>query len=383
MRISEMTQKRHCSTGYKISLTICLTALLALSSCNPALPADNPATSSPEIVWTPTSSQILPSITTADVSLPPTVTRTPGPSPTSTTLPPLGSHTWVAKPIMIEAAQVGSNPQDPFQYAPFFVLYGDGLLITRVCQDGECRYQQGTLEQDVLCRLVNTIDRTGFLNVDSSTVRLPGGTGIEIRLAVHLFAENSFQISDLDRWIESPDWYAELMGCPHCFPPAEIDPAIIALYRILITYPTADTSGLVSERLAVWITKPVISGDSQEWHPDLVSLSQLADGSQCTDGRFQQQAVILEGTEARAVADFISRNNNQIPVFKEGDSIWQVQSRWLLPYEMPQGCHQPPGLYPPITGSGISWSCSPEMGAIPTSTATITPTPSITPTPLR
>jgi len=284
---------------------------------------------------------------------------------------------------MVEAAHIDSDPLAPFSYTPLFVLYGDGWLVKRACQDGECRYLGSQLDPDTLCRLVNTIDRTGFLAADPAAFTLPSGTGATIRLSAQLYTENNVQIPDLDRWIENPNWYGAFAGCLNCFQPPQIDPAFIDLFRLLTYYTDPSLAGFQANRLAVWLTQPVIAGFPQDWDPDLVPLSELADRSTCPDDPARSQAVILEDTAARAVSSFLTSSGESVPIFSENGRVWQVHSRWLLPYEMPQTCEREPGLYPPHEGATQNWQCAPNMGSIPTSTATITPTPSVTPTPLR
>jgi hypothetical protein len=284
---------------------------------------------------------------------------------------------------MVEAAHINSDPLAPFSYTPLFVLYGDGWLVKRTCQDGECRYLGSQLDPNTLCQLVNTIDRTGFLSADPGAFSLPGGTGASIRLSVQLYAENHVQIPDLDRWIEDPNWYGAFTGCPKCFASPQIDPAFIDLYRLLTAYKDLPMAGFQAERLAIWLTQPVIAGVPQDWYPDLVPLSELADRAACPGDPNRFQAVILDGATARGVSSFLSSSGEDVPIFSENGQLWQVHSRWLLPYEMPQTCERAPGLYPPPESTTQSWQCVPEMGSIPTSTATITPTPSVTPTPLR
>lgn len=358
-----------------------LLALMLLSACDESAGMINPtisATTAPRTLILPTSTVVPATLTQV-----PTNTATPGPSPTSTPLPPLKANTWQAKPLMIEWASIANDPVDPFRYTPFLILYGDGMLVKRSCQEDECRYLQKQLEEAELCQWINAIDRTGFLYADPLAVQVPGGTGTETRLAVQVYAENGVQIPDLDRWAESPNWYGEFAGCPECFDPPAIDPAFINLYRLLSTYTLDDMSGLNTDRLAVWLTKPVIAGTARAWGEDQMSLAALAERSSCPNNPARQQAVILEGSAARQVSGFLSDEGEKAPIFSENGQTWQVHSRWLLPYEMPQRCQEPAGLYPPADFPNITWRCEPAMGAIPTGTPTITPTPSVTPTPLR
>lgn len=340
-------------------------------------PTDSPRPSPSQMTW------LFPSPTVPTTTPIPTSTPTPGPSPTSTALPDLAARSWQAQPIIVEAAHIDADPLAPFSYTPLFVLYGDGWLVKRTCQNAECRYLGSQLEPETLCQLINTIDRTGFLDANPSAFTLPGGTGAAIRLSVRLDVENHVEIPDLDRWIEDPNWYGVFAGCLNCFLPPQIDPAFIDLFQLLTSYTISSLSGFQAERLAVWLTQPVIAGVPQAWHPDLVSLSELADQSTCTGEPARSQAVILEGAVARGVSSFLSTSGEGVPIFSENGRAWQVHSRWLLPYEMPQTCDRAPGLYPPPEGANQNWQCAPDMGSIPTSTGTITPTPSVTPTPLR
>lgn len=361
-----------------LAAIVSLTAL-ALTGCQNSspLPSEPTAATTDILRGSPTSptATTLPTATST-----PTATATPGPSPTSTPLPPLAEQEWQATPVMIELARVEDDPLNPFQYTPLLVLYGDGRLVQRRCQDGNCQFREMLLTEGELCQLVNAIDRTGFMNVTENAFTVPGDTGSAIHLTVHLDGEKTVEIPDLDRWASDPDWYRRETGCVTC-DPAIIDPAYIALYQLLTTYAGENWTGLRTERLAVWLSPPLIAGAPQTWDPDLISLVELAARSDCGEGT--RQAVILEGPPANALADFLTSKGANAPLFEQEDAVWQVQSRWLLPYETPKTCGSPAGLaWPPVTPS-YEWSCSPQMGAIPTPTPTITPTPTVTRTPIR
>ena len=377
-----MIRKHSTTQRFFIHGTACMVLLLMITACaEPGLVLDPIISATAKTQHTATHIPSTPATLTVTSS--PTQTRTPGPSPTSTPLLPLQAHTWDAEPIMIEAAYSGMDLTEAFKYTPFFVVYGDGLLVKRSCTNDACQYLQATLEQDALCRLINAIDRTGFLHADPMAFQVPGGTGNQVHFSISVDTNNSVTIPDLDRWVESPDWFTEYAGCINCFKPPEIDPAYLNIYRLLTTYDVLSMSGLTTERLAVWLSKPIIVGSPQIWDQDLVTLSQLADLSLCPADPTRRQAITLAGQQAHAVANFLSIQGNRPPVFREGDLMWQVNSRWLLPFEMPQTCQQAAGFYPPTDNLGISWRCEPEMGSIPTPTATITPTPTMTRTPLR
>ncbi len=372
----------HQNTSYRILYWGALVVImLLLCACS----APQTYTSSPEPSTKPTQSPSVPTVTATQSSPQPspTLTRTQGPSPTSTALPPLAQRRWQTNGLIIEAARLITDPLGFFSYTPVFILYGDGQLIVRECEANVCEYRQGQLDEIALCQLINAIDRTGFLNADPDAFQLPTGTDNTFRLSVAVDQENIVTLPNLEQWIESPNWYAAYAGCTNCYPEPIIDPAFIDLFNLLRSYDTSSLTSYQSTRLAVSITDPVIAGTPQVWPEELVPLTELVEGSTCDDSDHQHQAVILEGAQAQALAELLSSQNGLPPIFTDGENIWQVQSKWLLPHEMPQTCQSPAGIYPPSTGTLIAWHCKPEMGALPTQTPTITPTPSITPTPLR
>lgn len=377
-----MINNKAFKTGFfSIFSTLGVTFLTLLAACTGIEQPQISSNTLPETAQSPTF--IVPSTGTQTTTSTSIRSPTACPSPTSTPLPPLTSFSWEAQPIMIEAAKIKENPLDPFNYTPFFVLYGDGLVVKRSCDAGECRYLQTQLDQDALCQLVNSLALTGFLSASADAFSVPGSSDTNIALRVNLHQENAVQISDLDKWVESPGWYQDTLGCANCFTPPSIDPDFIALYQLLRDYPSANFSGLRTERLALMLTKPIIAGDPQPWSQDLIPMVQLDELSFCPEDQDRRQAVVLEGAEARSIAEFVSINRKETTLFSEGGQTWQIQTRWLLPLELPQTCQGSAGFYPPVSYPDIHWSCKPGMGTIPSPTPTITATPSISRTPLR
>jgi hypothetical protein len=360
--------------------SLCILAIL-ISACNNSEPVQTPS-----VITTTATDGLTPAISTATEVSPtrlPPPTSTPGPSPTSTALARLAPHTWFAKPIMVEVVQIEGASTDPFNYMPLFVLYGDGLLLKRTCQASDCQYLQIRLERTDLCRLVNSIDRTGFLHADPLAFAVPGETGAAIRLVVNVYTENTAQIPNLDRWVEAPQWYGTSTGRPGYTNAPLIDPAFIELYRLLITYPDDDMTVYVPERLAVSLAQPVIAGDALPWSSERISLAEIAELTTCADNPNREAAMIFEGASALSISSALTQGDALLPLFSENEAVWQVHSHWLLPHEYPQTCDKEAGLYPPASPLEITWVCVPEFGVIPTATSTVTPTPTITPTPLR
>ena len=374
-------QNGTCTSIKLILLVILISLMLLLAACS----TPETLTSTPEPTQKPTQTSAI--VTqTATLALPkPSLTpsSTFGPSPTSTVLPPLGPRQWETNSTIVEFARVSADPLDFFSYTPLLMVYSDGRLIKRICQEYVCQYQQSQLDQTDLCQLINAIDRTGFLDAGSNAFQLPPGTDVAYRLSVAVNQENTVTVPDLARWIETPNWYDAVAGCSNCYPDPIIDPALIDLYELLISYNPPDLTSYQSTRLAISITDPVIAGTPRPWPEEVIPFSELLEESTCDAASTQRQAVILEGALAQAIAEVLSAQSALAPIFSDGEETWQVQSNWLLPNELPQTCQSPAGIYPNNNDPLTSWRCSPEMGAIPTSTATITPTPSITPTPLR
>jgi hypothetical protein len=336
-----------------------------------AVPADAAASSTPQ-----TTLQTTPAIPS---------TITPGPSPTSTSLPPLKDHTWQAKAVMIEAALIQSQGDSvPFPYTPIFILYGDGLIIRRQCQSDVCQFFQSQLDPINLCQLVYAVDRTGFLDAALTNYQTPGESLELTYLSVSFHKEKAVLLDGLRLWMETPNWYAAQQGCQNCFEPPRMDPAFQKLYQLITTYDHTPLQSYQSSRLAIWISKPVLAGTPQPWPITLIPLEELASRTTCS-GDEKAQAVVLEGKPARDVSELLAKTTNEgnPTVFTQGESVWQVESRWLIPYEMPKTCSRPAGLYPPPTVSAFQWQCSANMGAIPSPTPTITTTPTLTPTPIR
>jgi hypothetical protein len=271
----------------------------------------------------------------------------------------------------------------PQQYQPLLILYGNGLLIKQICEDSDCHYGQVQLVQESLCRLVNAVHLTGFLDADPWAFSVPGSTGACILFNIQLDRMNTAKIDNFDSWMDNPDWYDEILPCTNCYEAPVFDPAFEALYRLLSTYEDEAFESFQADRLAVWISPAILLGNPSTWDASLPALEGLIERAICPNEPNQRTALILEGTTARSVSEFISSLETELPVFRENEKHWLVQTRWLLPHEMPQTCERPPGFYPPIMEEAIIWSCAPEMGAIPTPTPTITPTPSMTPTPIR
>ncbi len=313
------------------------------------------------------------------------ITISPGPSPTSTSLPPLKDHTWQAKAIMIEAAHIQSQAEAvPFPYTPFFVLYGDGLIIQRQCQSGACQFYQSQLDTIHLCQLVNAVDRTGFLDAVPTNYLATGESIEQTFLSVSVYKEKAVRLDGFRLWLESPNAFAPQQGCQTCFEPPKMDPAFQNLYQLITSYELTPLQSYQSDRLAIWLSEPVLAGTPQPWPETQIPLEELASRRACP-GDEKAQAVVLEGQPATELSALFAKTAREgyPPVFFQDESIWQVESRWLIPYEMPKTCSRPAGLYPPPAVSAFQWQCSASMGAIPSPTPTITATPSLTPTPIR
>jgi hypothetical protein len=286
---------------------------------------------------------------------------------------------------MIEAAHSQSQAEAvPFPYTPIFVLYGDGLIIQRQCQSGTCQFYQSRLDPIDLCRLVYAVDRTGFFDADPANYQPPEESTEQTLLSAAFYKENAVLLDGFRLWLENPNAFGPQQEGPSSFETPRMDPAFLNFYQLITTYDQSPLQSYQSDRLAIWLSPPVLAGTPQPWPETLIPLEELARRTACS-GNEKTQAIVLEGQPARDLSALLAKTakGGYPTVFFQGEGIWQIESRWLIPYEMPKTCSRPAGLYPPPALSATQWQCSTDMGAIPSPTPTITATLTLTPTPIR
>jgi hypothetical protein len=287
-----------------------------------------------------------------------------------------GIREWVPASILVQAGLIHDEKRDPFDQDPTFVLYADGTLIQKGCAAASCDYTIVQLNTKQICSLLNTIELVGFFDYDPSSYRTPLAGGEITYLEVSAWREQRIALYQLTDWLEDPNWLGRLLDCDGCREPPEIKPALSETYWLLDGFSVPGAVTYHPSSLAVWLSAPELAGEPVDWTLGALTLSRLAGMTQCPNAG-QQQAVMLSGSEAENLASYINQITNQglSPIFSEGSLVYQVTTRWLLPYEQAAGCGESTNQFPsmdiPIIDTPMI--CHVNDGIIPTATPTLFP----------
>ncbi|MGB8251629.1 MAG: hypothetical protein WCF08_00305 [Anaerolineaceae bacterium] len=287
-----------------------------------------------------------------------------------------GFREWFPAPILIQTGVIHDQKRDPFDRDPSFVLYADGTLIKKSCATSRCETLTVKLNEKQICALLNTIELYGFFEYDPSSYQPPVAGGEITFIEVAAWRNQSIALYQLKDWIEDPNWLERLLKCDGCRKSPEIKPALINTYRLIENFSPPGIGIYHPQQLALWLSYPELAGEPVDWALGSPSLNRLAEMSRCANAG-QRQAVVLRGSEAESVAGYINQviNEGLSPIFTEDSLVYQISSRWLLPYEQAAGCgsstNQFPSLeIPPATELMI---CRVSDGIIPTPTTTLFP----------
>jgi hypothetical protein len=298
-------------------------------------------------------------------------TITPGPTPLIDLTH--GFREWFPDPILIQVGIIHDQKRDPFDRDPSFVLYANGTLIQKGCNVSSCDFTTTQLNTKQICSLLNTIEMYGFFDYNPSGYNTPIAGGEISYIDVSAWREQHIALYQLTDWLEDPNWLDRLLDCNDCREPPEIKPALSDTYWLLDGYSVPGSVTYSPSSLAVWLSPPELAGEPVEWTLGSPTLGRLAEMSRCTEPG-QRQAVVLSGSEAENLAGFINQITNQglSPVFSKGSLVFQVTTRWLLPYEQAAGCGESTNQFPaaniPLMTTPIS--CRISDGFIPTTTPT-------------
>ena len=347
-------------------LSICGCTPCNVTNSNPKNATDSPFT--PEFVL-PTKSPPPTFISTSH----PSITTT---SPTPFIDPTTGLREWLPEPILIHAGIIHDLKTDPFDRDPSFILYSSGLLIQKKCTAGSCQHLSVNLNNRQVCSLLNTIELYGFFDYDSSGYRTPLAGGEISYIEVTAWRSQRIALYQLEDWLKDPNWLDRLLGCDDCRKAPEIKPALSETYWLLEDLEIPGAVVYHPPSLAVWLSESQLAGDPVDWELNAPSLSRLAGMSQCPF-KDQRQAAVITGDEAESVAGYINQviNRGGAPIFQENGVIYQISTRWLLPYEQAAGCGESTNQFPSleIPRSTVQMSCRLSDGIIPTPTSTWIP----------
>jgi hypothetical protein len=284
-----------------------------------------------------------------------------------------GFREWFPTPILIEAGIIHDLKRDPFDRDPSFVLYANGTLIQKGCHASSCDFTTAQLSKKQVCSLLNSIELYGFFDYDPSGYNTPIAGGEITYIDVSAWREQHIALYQLTDWLEDPNWLNRLLDCDNCREPPLIKPALANTYWLLDGFSVPGSVTYHPSSLAVWLSAPELAGEPVDWTLGSPTLGRLLEMSRCAEAG-QRQAVILGGSEAENLASFINQITNQglSPIFSEGSLVFQVSTRWLLPYEQAAGCGESTNQFPagdiPVVKTPMS--CSISDGFIPTPTPT-------------
>jgi len=356
-----------------VFITVILCLLGFYGCTNPYQPIPIPSTSLSTLESSITQTPALftsPTILIVERQLAPTPTVTPSIDLTR------GFREWLPAPILIQSGVIHDQKRDPFDRDPSFVLYADGTLIKKSCAASRCDYLTVKLNVKQICALMNTIELYGFFEYDPSSYQPPVAGGEITFIEVAAWRNQSIALYQLKDWIEDPYWLERLSKCDGCHKSPEIKPALLSTYRLIDTYSPPGAEIYHPEQLALWLSDPELAGEPVDWALGSPSLSLLDEMSRCVDAS-QRQAVVLSGSKAESVASYINQVINQglSPIFAEDSLVYQISSRWLLPYEQAAGCGSSTNQFPSLNIPQATelMICRVSDGIIPTPTTTLFP----------
>ncbi len=265
-------------------------------------------------------------------AIPPTTIPTFTITPTSTPQPELVEHKWEPMPVLVKY-DTENGGLCGWECPPFpisFILYGDGtLVLSNFVQKGESGYQQllyKKLSRNEVCRLLNTIDQTGFLdlNPESYFGRYITDASTWV-VEVNAWRQNHEAFYALNELVDDLQFYSE-------FPVGlKVPPSVLNIYQLLNNYPLDGFSVYQPETLGVWIWKPTDSYRSIEWKVKRISLADLYERA---GSKFDElsEPVFLHGSDAMDVYG-IFENAIYYGEVTDGEEAYQMYVRPLLPFE--------------------------------------------------
>ncbi len=254
-------------------ITLFIAGILLIVSCTPSTPIA-PIATTPSSALKPTQTYI-PSQTPIIV---PSATSTFVPTITNVPIATLASHDWKPAPILITYDKDWDgfcSTVCPPDSAPF-ILYGDGnfFLYTSVDINGNThfRYLHKKLDQSEICRILNTIDQTGFLDFDPSTYSIPKAYDVaNWRIEIYAWKNKDVNLYGLGEITNDLNYDQSLI------PSNVINPSSVRdAFTLLYNYPTDELDVYIPQRLAIWLWKSSFEFSSTKaWTVENISLAKL------------------------------------------------------------------------------------------------------------
>jgi hypothetical protein len=281
-------------------------------------------TSSPTLSTLPTATQ-RPSTPTKIIDTKvPTLTTTPGPI-----IDAEGNISWHPQEVLI-AAEEGGGDGVAFDYPPNFVLLWDGTLL----QQGENYLGPpfvSHLDQDEMCKILNTVDASGFFEEPGSYNFPFDGLGSQ-HVSVNAWKSNSSGAQIFDYALSGAPYYDGLF-CRNCPIPSEqtiIRPGLANVHFLLRSYVSENREIAPVDKLEVYFI-PVDQEPTHDWPITSISPAELSE--KCEQTYCYDAGMILEGPVIEEIIEKI-RSNQVFVVAPIFNSIpFRVRYRVVWPYE--------------------------------------------------
>ncbi len=253
------------------------------------------------------------------------------------------AHEWTAKPVLIK---FGLDPQIPAPFwvirgvVPQFVLYANGSLF--ITKDGVT--QQAQLTRQEMCALLNTVEQSGFFDVDLSAYH--------DSLKKILIGESDFSIIEVNAWRSRSEVLEIVLDYPGVATPS----ALRQVVTLLGNYLPSRLAPYQFTQIAIVIHKYPINSPykfDKVW-PASQPLEKLFEQGTIQDE--QNSALILTGNLAAEIWGKAKDGG-----FTENGNQYAVSMRPLLPDEPLESALE--RFSGPVT-STVRLACSPTDGAI-------------------
>jgi hypothetical protein len=320
-----------------------LVIALLLAACAPqAAPIILP-TATPTF-RSPTATVPSATVTASDIELPIT--------------PSLGTHTWKPKDILVSVGFT-CGVCGPNAILPELVVYSDGHVIAKGEFDTTTYHlREGWLSSSEVCKVLNTIQQTGFFEYDESVYGLEGDAWDYVE--VNAWLENSATHVGLFTFIIDDGLQAR-RECENCAQPT-LMPAIVDTYRFL--YQFAPELTPLEKPEAILFVSEIENPDSldldsiPEWPNELPSLLDAVDAASCNQDEFV--TIVID----QQVSDTIPYTDREFLEYVEDGRLFYLIERSSFPNEIIPACGQYTTLNNPNipVASPESLTCSPEDG---------------------
>jgi len=279
--------------------------------------------------------------------------------------PTLIPHEWKPNPVLI------TYSQDSFGFCADicppdsspFILYGDGTLIIHGPynpDNGEWHYLYKKLNQSEVCRILNTIDQTGFFDFDPSTYSTSGVTDSgNWRVEVYAWRNKDISLYGLG------DEVNFLNQDPSLSPSDTIKPSSVRnTFTLLYNFPLTGLDVYIPKLLGVWIWKSSFGlPRTKTWTVDNISLAKLyKKAGSLVDAL--PRPIYLDGKDAENIYAMFDNSNYYGEVTQNGVG-YGVYVRPVLPFE--QISRDKSALVPDAKQIKLlpSLQCSPADGTMP------------------